>query len=227
MNLLGYAFDGLEFVSLPLPFWTWQVIGAAAFFSSVLIIVFAATTRGPSESDRDDGDVAAATPPLAPSVKFYPDRDAVVKARGGIVDELKSCTRVWAWYTGTHAALGDIFKATPKLKRLVLLESEGKNSQRHAAILDQPYEQFKQDIQATVDKAHEAGVEVIFVDAPETLMLIAEPESRGGWIRIEIVIPGSTERPSIVIEEATDPKRFHEFVEGFKSMTEHAVRVNP
>ncbi len=157
-------------------------------------------------------------------VEFYPDRPSMIAARGGLNNELKDVHIAWAaWFAGTHATNENTFKVTHNPRKVVLLKPDGLAAHSAAALFDQTFEQFQNNVKATISKALESKVEVYLVDGPITLMLIAEPEARGGhgWVRIEIPIPGSSVRPNIVFQEADFPELFHDFVEGFKAMMHH------
>ena len=162
-------------------------------------------------------------------IEFYPDRSSMVKARGGLKKEMEGVYVAWAsWYAGTHATAEETFRTTHKPQRLVLLNPDGKYAPSAAKLFRRPLDQFKRDVETTIAKAREAGVEVYLFDGPMTLMLIAEPESRNGrgWVRVEIAIPDSAVRPNFVIKEAGYPELFQEFVAAFKAMVNHHETVS-
>ena len=157
--------------------------------------------------------------PEAPPIEFYLDRDAMRKARGGLLDELQSCTRVWAaWYAGTYAAASEIFARTGKPQRLILLNPDSLSTRLIASTLARSQEQLIRDIQTTTKKALDAGISVRQVDRAILPMVIGEPESGKGWVRAEIAIPFSGVRPNVIIRQEQQPELFQEFVRAFKTM---------
>ncbi len=156
---------------------------------------------------------------LPPGIEFYVDRDAMTKVRGGLKDEFKRSYVIWAaWYAGSYAAASEVFATTGKPHKLLLLNPDGLTVRGVADAFNRDFGQLIRDINTTKDKALAAGVETYYFDGPITPMVIGEPESGNGWVRVEVPVPHSGERPNIVIYQAQQPELFHEFVKGFKAI---------
>jgi len=215
--------DGIDAVQLGLPFWAWEAIGLAAFFA----VIFATVHARESEEPR------APRPQLQPiaddgtrAIEFYPDRPSMVKARGGLKQELEGVYVAWAaWYAGTYAAAEEVFESTHKPQKLILLNPDGKYAPIVADLFRRPIEQLRRDIETTRDKALAAGIQTCLFDGPMPLMVIGEPESGNGWVRVELAIPGSAVRPNIVIKQADYPELFQQFVQAYKTMLNHYETV--
>jgi len=160
---------------------------------------------------------------LPPGIEFYMSRSEMNTARGSLKDEFKRTYRVWAaWYAGTYAAATEVFAATGKPHQLVVLNPDGLTARGAAETFNRDFDHMIRDIKTTIDKALTAGVEVFLYDGPITPMVIGEPESGNGWVRVELPIPHSGERPNIVVHQREQPELFQELLNGYK-----ALRDNP
>jgi len=190
------------------------------------VVRLGAPDETPSEmpSSATSNDRQQATPS---GIEFYPDRPSLVKARGGLKKELESVYVAWAaWYAGTHAAAEEVFESTHKPQKLILLNPDGKYAPIVGDLFRRPLEQLRRDIETTRDKALAAGIKTYLFDGPMELMVIGEPESGNGWVRVEIAIPGSAVRPNIVIRQTDYPELFQQFVQAYKTMLSHHETVS-
>jgi len=167
----------------------WEAVGWIALVAGIVFAVLAAVgllhvwgesmgwkfqwpLRWPLKAatkSRDLDPVEAAPERALPEgIEFYPTRDAMNKVRGGLRAELDGVYVAWAaWYAGSNATAQEVYEATGKPQRLILLNPEGRCAQPVADWFKRPFNQFQRDIETTKDKALAAGVENLFRGWPD------------------------------------------------------------
>ena len=230
----------LDKAGVELPAWCYiaGLVIAVVAIPMGLILIFAPDTRFQSPLRRSqpsavvlsspDPSMALDDPPaIPPGIEFYPTRDAMNKVRGSLRAELDSVYVAWAaWYAGSHAAAEEVFEATGKPQRLILLNPQGSCTAAVANFFRRPRNQLERDVETTKDKALAAGIDTYLVDGPITPMVIGEPQSGNGWVRVEIPIPFSAVRPNVVIRQSDYPQLFHEFAQRYDEMIRHPETIS-
>ena len=135
-----------------------------------------------------------------------------------LLDEIKNSATVKAlWLVGDQADQHDIF-ATGKPQHLILLDPEGSYLMYHCQLFTKSVGEVVPVIKAVTKRAIEKRIKVKYFDGPIFFTLtIFDPDSAGGYIRVELPIPYSAvhERPSIIIKKADYPETFKSLMNMF------------
>jgi len=157
----------------------------------------------------------------------YLTRSAMDRERRGLMNELQDTEVVWAaWFAGTYAVANEVFQATRKPQRLILLDPHGDHIHTFAEIFSRTPEELSSHIKTTTRRALEAGLETYWFDGPLASMVLYEPESGNGWARIEVSVPLSEiMRPNILFRQADYPQEFEDVKRTYEAMLERSRRV--
>lgn len=166
---------------------------------------------------------------LTRQIEFYNDRSAMIHARGGLENELRTVEIAWAaWYTGTYASAHEVFSATRRIQRLILLDPEGAYVREFSSLFQRTPDELRSDIQTATRQALKAGVQVRWFDGPITNMLLGDPDSPKGWARVEVLVSLTANRPGFVVNASGGRQAlFLKLKTAYQAMWEKAREAEP
>jgi hypothetical protein len=132
-------------------------------------------------------------------IEFYANRNDLHRRRGGLQQEVRNIDTAWmATWTGVYAANYEVFQSR-RITRLILIDPDGGGFAGLATAFWRTAQEVENEILTTTRLAMQSGTDVRWSTAPITGMLIADPESEDGWIRVEAAFPFFADRPGFLV----------------------------
>lgn len=158
------------------------------------------------------------------ALKFYEDRTAMTKERGGLANELQDVSRAWvSLVAGAHfAVLPD--SLVKKIDRLILTDP---NSEVIAHLSQLPqYENanFQFHIREAIRRGKSLGLRLKISPIPPSVLIIGEPDGPNAWARMQVFMPYvlGSEQPSFVVNKIGHPQLFQVIKTHFEDMWENS-----
>jgi hypothetical protein len=161
-------------------------------------------------------------------LQVFFDRHDLKRARGSFRSELDRVERVWMMCPA-GSVLHEDHGVIQKIDKLLLSDpDDGSLNPQYAKMIRSEPNGLRYTLLGSAQFASEAGKQVRFARTPFFGLIIANPESKDGWARMELLLPylDAAFRPSVVVDKREQPDLFGHLLNSFNESWS-AARLQP